>query len=87
MYRARPPPAKEKKTRGGLLTFFFFVEIGIFSCGQAKVRTLFYDEPHKMLWWSEPGAAGRGATRPRSSSLLSLRKEQPLPVTSLIQVY
>lgn len=54
--------------------------------GRAKVRTLFYDEQNGMLWWNETGSsAGRGAHRPLSSSLF-LRKEQPLPVASLVQV-
>lgn len=54
--------------------------------GRAKVRTLFYDSSDKMLWWNETGAAaGRGSHRPRSSSLF-VRKEQPLPVASLVEV-
>lgn len=57
--------------------------------GRAKVRTLFYDEQNSMLWWNGPGASGRfgsGSQRSRSSSLMSLRKEQPLPLASLIEV-
>lgn len=54
---------------------------------QAKVRSLFYDETNKVLWWNEPGAGGRGTTnRPRSGSLLSRRKHQPLHVATLLEV-
>lgn len=56
------------------------------SLPQAKVRTLFYDVQTKVLWWSDPGAAARGTARHRPSSLLSLRKEQPLPVATLLEV-
>lgn len=52
--------------------------------GRAKVRTLYYHRQDEMLWWNEPGTrVGRSRG---SSSLLSLRKEQPLPVESLKQV-
>ena len=58
--------------------------------GRAKLRTLFYDEQNKMLWWNGPGVPGArfgsGSQRTRSSSLMSLRKEQPLPLASLIEV-
>lgn len=50
------------------------------------MRTLFYDELNKVLWWNEPGAAARGGSRHRPSSLLSLRKEQPLPLIKLLEV-
>lgn len=61
------------------------VELSYPASGQARVRSLFYDEQNKLLWWNEPGASVRGSHRQRSS-LLSLRKEQPLPVASLVEV-
>lgn len=73
----------EEKLGGGLIV------TKINRQGRAKVRTLFYDSKEKMLWWNEPGGRGnRQRSNSSKSSLLSmsLRKEQPLPVASLVKV-
>ncbi|CAN0009033.1 unnamed protein product [Ectocarpus sp. 8 AP-2014] len=80
---AAPAPAEpafdlagfEEKLGGGLIV------TKINRQGRAKVRALFYDRQERMLWWNEPG---RGS--PHRSSLLSIKKEQPLAVASLIKV-
>ncbi|CAN0490279.1 unnamed protein product, partial [Ectocarpus sp. 12 AP-2014] len=80
---AAPAPAEpafdlagfEEKLGGGLIV------TKINRQGRAKVRALFYDRQERMLWWNEPG---RGS--PHRSSLLSIKKEQPLSVASLIKV-
>ncbi|CAM9965461.1 unnamed protein product, partial [Hapterophycus canaliculatus] len=73
----------EEKLGGGLIV------TKINRQGRAKVRTLFYDSKEKMLWWNEPGGRGnrQRSTSSKSSLLsMSLRKEQPLPVASLVKV-
>lgn len=95
-YKRAPVPTVEAPaaSRFDLAGFVSWLDGGVLLTkinrqGRAKVRTLFYDEQNRMLWWNGPGASGRlgsGSQRSRSSSLMSLRKEQPLPLASLIEV-
>lgn len=95
-YKRAPVPTIEAPaaSRFDLAGFVSWLDGGVLLTkinrqGRAKVRTLFYDEQNRMLWWNGPGASGRfgsGSQRSRSSSLMSLRKEQPLPLASLLEV-